>query len=178
MSRLGKRPIQIPDGVEVNISDAQVTAKGVKGELTTDILYGVSVKKEDNQITTSIESEENKAGWGTTWSNIRNIIEGVSKGFEKKLEINGVGYRANMQGKKLVLNLGYSHPVEFEAPEGIEITAEKNMITVSGADKQRVGQAAAVIREFRKPEPYKGKGIKYVDEHIRRKEGKKAAAAE
>lgn len=178
MSRLGKRPIQIPAGVEVSVTDSSVSAKGSKGELSTEILYGVSVKKEENSVITSIDNDNNKAAWGTTWSNIRNIILGVSEGFEKKLEINGVGYRGKMQGKKLVLNLGFSHQVEFEAPEGVEVKIEKNIITVSGADKQKVGQAAAVIREFKKPEPYKGKGIKYIDEHIRRKEGKKAASAE
>lgn len=178
MSRLGKRPISIPDGVEVTLSGKEATVKGSKGSLVVATPSVVKVEQKDKELILSIANPDDGAMWGTTWSNLRNAIEGVSKGFEKKLEINGVGYRANLQGKKLVMNLGFSHQVELEAPEGVDVAVEKNLITISGFDKQKVGQFAAEIRAKKKPEPYKGKGIKYIDEHIRRKAGKKAAASE
>lgn len=178
MSRLGKQPIKIADGVEVKLSPTEAVVKGPKGELSVRISRKVTVEQKDGELILSIANPDDGAMWGTTWSNLKNAIEGVSKGYEKKLEINGVGYRANAQGKKLVMNLGFSHPVEMEAPEGVEFAVEKNLITVSGFDKQKVGQFAAEIRAKKKPEPYKGKGIKYIDEHIRRKAGKKAVASE
>jgi large subunit ribosomal protein L6 len=178
MSRLGKQPIQIPDGVEITLSDKEAVVKGSKGTLAVRLSKKVTVKQEEKALILSIANPDDGAMWGTTWSNLKNAIEGVSQGFEKKLEINGVGFRANAQGKKLVMNLGFSHQVEMEAPEGIEFSVEKNLITVSGYDKQKVGQFAAEIRAKKKPEPYKGKGIKYIDEHIRRKAGKKAVASE
>lgn len=178
MSRLGKQPISIIDGVEVTLSDIKAVIKGPKGELTVAYPRTVKVEKNESKLILSIEDPANGAMWGTTWSNLRNAIEGVSKGFSKQLEVNGVGFRAAAQGKKLTMSLGFSHPVEMEAPEGVDIKVEKNLITISGFDKQKVGQFAAEIREKKKPEPYKGKGIKYIDEHIRRKAGKKAVASE
>ncbi|MBU1167613.1 50S ribosomal protein L6 [Patescibacteria group bacterium] len=179
MSRLGKQPLEIPDGVEVTIEDRKVDVKGSKGTLVVNINPRVKVEQKDKELILTVDNkEEDSVTWGMTWSNINNALQGVSKGFEKKLEINGVGYKAQAQGKKIVLSLGYSHPIELEAPEGIEFKVEENIITVSGYDKQEVGEMAAIIRSKKKPEPYKGKGIKYIDEHIRRKAGKKAATTE
>ena len=173
MSRIGKKPIAIPQGVEVNIDGNKVTVKGSKGTLTQEFLDSVSIAKEENNIVVTLVDSSKSNIHGLTRTLINNMIIGVSTGFEKALEINGVGYRAQKQGKKLVLTLGYSHPVEIEEVEGITIDVPaQNQIIVKGCDKQLVGQIAANIREKKLPEPYKGKGIKYADERIRRKEGK------
>ena len=173
MSRIGKSPITIPEGVEVKIEGNVVTVKGPKGTLTQEFLPCVTIAQENNEIKVTVDNENNGNIHGLTRTLISNMIIGVTEGFEKTLEVNGIGYRAQKQGKKLVLTLGYSHPVEVEEPEGITIDVPaQNSIIVKGIDKQLVGQVAANIREYKLPEPYKGKGIKYVGEHIRRKEGK------
>lgn len=178
MSRIGIRPIEIKEGIEIAIDNKNVvTVKGPKGTLSEAIPQDIKVAKEENSIvvTRPTETKRHKSLHGLSRSLINNMVEGVTNGYQKKLELNGVGYRANLQGKKLVLNLGYSHPVEMEQPEGIELEVpSQTEIIVKGANKQQVGNYAAKIRELRKPEPYKGKGIKYVDEYIRRKEGKTA----
>ena len=176
MSRIGRMPIAIPAGVTVTIAENnKVTVKGPKGTLERVLPAEMSIKEEDGQIIVTRPSDlkKMKSLHGLTRTLINNMIVGVTAGYEKKLEINGVGYRAQKQGKKLVLNLGYSHPVEMEDPEGLESTMEgQNVIIVKGIDKEKVGQYAAEIRDKRRPEPYKGKGIKYADEVIRRKVGK------
>lgn len=177
MSRIGLKPIEVPQGVEVKMDGNTVTVKGPKGELTRSLHSDITVNIQENEITFERPSnnKEHRALHGTTRSLISNMVIGVHKGFEKTLDIIGVGYRAQMQGKKLVLNAGYSHPVEIEAAEGIEIEVPKNtQIIVKGIDKELVGAVAANIRAVRSPEPYKGKGIRYVDEYVRRKEGKTA----
>ncbi len=184
MSRIGKKTIEIPQGVEVKLTDRltgrEVKVKGPKGELTQLIPLELEVSLEEKELKVSPrrKTKNSAALWGLWRSLISNMIEGVTEGFEKKLEVNGVGYRVNLEGKKLVLHLGFSHPIEIEAPEGIEFKVEKNLISVSGIDKQLVGQIAAKIRSKKKPEPYKGKGIKYIDEVIRRKAGKKTVGTE
>lgn len=182
MSRIGKQPINIPEGVEVTIEDSHnvVSVKGKKGELQKRFSNVLILKKEDKQVTVvpkNKSSKQSKMLWGLTRSLISNMVKGVSEGYEKSLQIEGVGYKANVSGKILTLNLGFSHPVDVEAPEKIELKVDKNIITVSGIDKGLVGQVAANIRSFRKPEPYKGKGIRYVGEVVRRKAGKKAVAS-
>ena len=173
MSRIGKNPIEIPAGVEVKIENNVVTVKGPKGTLTETFLDCVTIAQEGNQVVVSVENEANGNIHGLTRTLINNMVIGVTNGFEKTLEVNGIGYRAQKQGKKLVLTLGYSHPVEFEEMEGITLEVPNpNTIVVKGIDKQLVGQVAANIREKRQPEPYKGKGIKYAGERIIRKEGK------
>lgn len=175
MSRIGKLPIEVPAGVTVTIGEGNVvTVKGPKGTLTRTLAGAMNVALEDNQVvvTRPNDLKKNRSLHGLTRTLIANMVEGVTNGFTKVLEINGVGYRAQKQGKKLVLSLGYSHPVEMEDPEGITTTVEANKIIVAGISKEQVGQFAAEIRFKRPPEPYKGKGIKYVDETIRRKEGK------
>lgn len=175
MSRIGKRPIDLPSGVEVTLGEGNITVKGAKGVLKRDIPAGISVSQEDNQLIVkrASDAKEHRSLHGLTRALIANMVQGVDKGFEKKLELVGTGYRAAVQGKKLVLNVGYSHTVEFEPPEGIEFeTPAATRITIKGIDKEKVGHIAATIREVRKPEPYKGKGIKYEDEKIRRKAGK------
>ena len=176
MSRIGRLPIDIPAGVEVKIEEGnKVTVKGPKGTLEKCLPVEMTIKQEDNQVvvTRPNDLKKMKSLHGLTRSLIANMITGVSEGYEKKLEINGVGYSAQKQGKKLVLALGYSHPVEMEDPEGIETTVDgTNVIIVKGISKEKVGQYAAEIRAKRAPEPYKGKGIKYSDEVIRRKVGK------
>ncbi len=176
MSRIGRLPIDIPAGVEVTVADGnQVTVKGPLGTLVESLPAEMDIKVENNQVvvTRPNDLKKMKSLHGLTRTLIANMVTGVTKGYEKVLEINGVGYRAQKQGKKLILSLGYSHPVEMEDPEGIETVLEgQNKITVKGINKQKVGQFAAEIREKRKPEPYKGKGIKYADETIRRKVGK------
>ena len=175
-ARIGRMPIAIPAGVTVTIAENnKVTVKGPKGTLERVLPAEMSIKEEDGQIIVSRPSDlkKMKSLHGLTRTLINNMIVGVTAGYEKKLEINGVGYRAQKQGKKLVLSLGYSHPVEMEDPEGLESTMEgQNVIIVKGIDKEKVGQYAAEIRDKRRPEPYKGKGIKYADEVIRRKVGK------
>ena len=176
MSRIGRMPIAIPAGVTVEVAENnKVTVKGPKGTLERVLPAEMSIKEEDGQIIVTRPSDlkKMKSLHGLTRTLINNMIVGVTAGYEKKLEINGVGYRAQKQGKKLVLSLGYSHPVEMEDPEGLESTMEgQNVIIVNGIDKEKVGQYAAEIRDKRRPEPYKGKGIKYADEVIRRKVGK------
>ncbi|KKQ94614.1 MAG: 50S ribosomal protein L6 [candidate division CPR2 bacterium GW2011_GWC1_39_9] len=178
MSRIGKLPIEIPSGVTVDLEQNLVKVIGAKGSLELEVSDLLVIKKDEASITVVPKEETTSARqlWGLTRTLVSNMVIGVSEGYEKKLEIVGIGYKAQMQGNKLVVNAGYSHPVEFNPPEGISLKVEKNTITVSGFDKQLVGQAAANIREIRKPEPYKGKGIKYVGEHIRRKAGKAAKA--
>ena len=176
MSRVGMNPVSVPEGVSVTIADGEVTANGKLGKLSYRFVEDVDVAMKDGFITVMPKSDARHAlnMWGTTRSQIFNLVKGVDEGFSVNLEINGVGYRAAVEGKKLILQLGYSHNVDFSIPEGVTIKCAKpTEITVLGANKQQVGQVAANIRSFRKPEPYKGKGIKYVDEYILRKEGKK-----
>lgn len=176
MSRIGNRIITIPEGVIVENVDNIVTVKGPKGTLTQQMLKDITMKVEGNQLTFERLNESAKAMHGTMNALVKNMIVGVTEGYAKGLEIVGVGYRFNVQGKKLVINAGYSHPVEMEVPEGLTVESVSNTeITVKGIDKMLVGEFAANIRKVRQPEPYKGKGIRYKDEHIRRKEGKKAA---
>lgn len=173
MSRIGVKPIAVPAGVEVTINNKDVTVKGPKGTLSMTVMDTVNVEFKDAVITVTRASDNDKAAHGLTRSLIANMVIGVTDGFEKKLEINGVGYRAAKQGNKLNLTVGYSHPVEIFDTEDVTIEVpDQNTILVKGADKQKVGQMAAEIRKIRPPEPYKGKGIKYAEEHIRRKEGK------
>ncbi|MFH1509315.1 MAG: 50S ribosomal protein L6 [bacterium] len=179
MSRIGKLPITIPEKVTCKIEQDEFIVSGPKGELTTKIPNGAEVKIDDKNIIVELKKDEgNNAIWGLTRSLINNSVIGVSEGFEKKLIIEGVGYRAVMKGKILELSVGFSHSVEYNPPEGVEIKVEKEFIIVSGRDKQMVGQAAAEIRKVKKPEPYKGKGIRYEDEHVRRKIGKRATGTE
>jgi large subunit ribosomal protein L6 len=176
MSRIGKKPIAVPSGVTANVEGQTVKMKGPKGNLSVALHDDVSVKLEGGQIKIDPRSETKRARsqWGTSRTLVSNLIAGVTKGFERKLEINGVGYRAAVQGKNLQLALGYSHDVIYPIPEGITIATPKPVeIVITGSDRQKVGQVAAEIREYRPPEPYKGKGIKYSDERIFRKEGKK-----
>lgn len=175
MSRIGNKPIEIPSGVTVAKDGNKVTVKGPKGELTNTFHAEMIINIEDNTITVSRPSDakDHRSMHGTTRSLLANMVEGVSKGFEKSLELIGVGYRAQKQGKKLVLNVGYSHPVEFNPEDGIEIDVPSNTkVVVKGYNKERVGALAADIRAVRPPEPYKGKGIRYEGEYVRRKEGK------
>ncbi|MEN6463217.1 MAG: 50S ribosomal protein L6 [Syntrophomonas sp.] len=175
MSRIGKKPISLPAGVEIDIQGNLVTTKGPKGLLTYEVSDGLTLVQEGNELLVQRpdDSKQYRALHGLNRALIANMVEGVTKGFERKLELVGVGYRAQMQGKKLVINIGFSHPVEVEAPEGIEFEVPAaTKITIKGIDKQLVGNTAAHIRAIRKPEPYKGKGIKYDNEVVRRKAGK------
>jgi large subunit ribosomal protein L6 len=176
MSRLGKKPIEIPEGVDVEIKNSVVSVKGPKGILDRDFKDFVKIDKQDKiiQLLPVSKGERAKAFWGTYTSHLKNMIEGVKEGFSKELVLEGVGFRVAIEGKDLVFNVGFSHPVKFKIPEGVEIKVEKNNIEISGIDKQLVGQTAAEIRALKKPEPYKGKGIRYKDEVVRRKAGKKA----
>lgn len=183
MSRLGKQPIEIPAGVEVTLNSDTITVKGPKGELHQQLHPSIKVEVSEQEngksIVVSISDKKDKSGpalWGLFRQLINNLVVGVTDGFSRQLEVNGVGYRAAAAGNVLTLNLGYSHPVDFTLPAGIEAKVEKNVITISGIDKQLVGEVSAQVRKKRKPEPYKGKGIKYVDEVIRRKAGKTAAS--
>jgi len=176
MSRIGQKPVAVPDGTDVQIVDQLVRAKGKLGELSVSLPREVTISLEDNLIWVKPREQSKRAlaMWGTSQAIVSNLVTGVTEGFAKTLEITGVGYRAAVQGKTLNLQLGYSHDINFPIPEGIEIKCEnQTTIEVSGADKQAVGQVAAEIRAFRKPEPYKGKGIRYRGEQILRKEGKK-----
>ncbi len=178
MSRIGNKPIPLPKGVEVKQDGSNLTVKGPKGSLLTAVVTGIGVKIENNVVTFSRSAEEGRvrAAHGLMRALIANNVKGVSEGFKKELDIVGVGYRAEVKGKEVVFQLGYSHPVRFPIPAGIEIAidAKTGHITISGIDKQKVGQVAAEIRALREPDPYKGKGIKYADEVIRRKAGKAA----
>lgn len=181
MSRLGKLPIEFKPGTQVKIENGFITVKGPKGELRQKLDEIVDVKIEENKLLVDVKDRQNrqdKTYMGLYRSLINNMVKGVEEGFEKSLEINGVGYRAAVQGRKLIVSAGFSHPVDFPLPEGINAIVEGNVIKVSGSDKQLVGETAARIRKIRKPEPYLGKGIKYVDEVIRRKEGKTASKGE
>jgi large subunit ribosomal protein L6 len=176
MSRIGRNPVTIPQGVTVDITGSTLTAKGKLGTLTLAVSNEVTAAVEDGKVVVTPNSETKRArmNWGTTRALVNNMVAGVSKGFATNLEINGVGYRAAVQGKNLVLQLGYSHDVTFPIPADVKIVCEKpTSISITGSDRQRVGQIAAVLRSYRAPEPYKGKGIKYVTETVRRKEGKK-----
>lgn len=176
MSRIGNRIITVPAGVTVELNDNIVTVKGPKGQLTQPMLKDITMKQEENQITLERKNENAKAMHGTMNALITNMIKGVTDGYAKTLEIIGVGYRFNVQGQKLVISAGYSHPVNMEVPAGLTVEANGNTeITIKGIDKVLVGEFAAKVRKVRQPEPYKGKGIRYKDEHIVRKEGKKAA---
>lgn len=178
MSRIGKRELVIPEGVTVNVNDNNVKVSGKLGEMELNIKPGLKVETNDGKVLVkrSNDSKEQKQLHGTTNANIANMLTGVSTGFKKELEINGVGYKFAVQGNTLTINAGYSHPVKLDAPAGIKLECpSQTELTISGFNKQVVGQFAAQVREVREPEPYKGKGIKYKDETIRRKEGKKAA---
>lgn len=176
MSRIGNRVLTIPENVSVVVNGTNVTVKGPKGELSTDVNKHITVKVEGNEVVITRDNDNYKNFHGTTNANIKNMIIGVSEGFEKKLESVGVGYRFALKGNELVVTAGYSHPVNVAIPSGITLEAPSNTeLTVKGIDKCQVGEFAANIRKIRQPEPYKGKGIRYKDEHIRRKEGKKAS---
>ena len=174
MSRIGKLPIEIPSGVTITVGSDEITVKGAKGELTVPHLSDVTVTSDDGVISVVRKDDERtaKSQHGLQRTLINNAVEGVTKGFEKRLEVNGVGFRVASSNNELDMALGFSHPVKYKAPEGINITNDKMVIIVSGIDKQQVGQVAAEIRSLKKPEPYKGKGIKYADEQILRKAGK------
>jgi len=180
MSRIGKKPIQIPAGVQVAVEGQKITVKGPKGELHKEIHPDINIEKTDKEIKVSIKKETKKSAglWGLSRTLIFNLIEGVTKGYEKKLDIQGVGFKANVEAGDLVLTVGFSHPVKVKKAEGITFSVEKNIITIAGQNKELVGQTADKIRKIRKPEPYKGKGIRYLGEVVRKKVGKKAVGAE
>ena len=174
MSRVANNPVQLPSGVEVKLSGSDLTVKGSKGTLELSLVDGIQVSQDDNVLTFAYESDKSKAMAGTTRALVNNMVKGVSEGWEKKLVLNGVGYRAKASGKSVNLTVGLSHPVDYQLPEGVSAeTPSQTEIGVKGIDKQAVGQAAAEIRSYRPPEPYKGKGIRYADEYVRRKEAKK-----
>jgi large subunit ribosomal protein L6 len=179
MSRIGKLPVEIPEGVTVTIDGRNINVTGPKGELNQKLMPGFELEQKENRLELSVTGDKNALGkyYGLMRTLLANMVIGVSEGFSKVLEVNGVGFRVSLQGQKLVLNLGFSHPIEYTAPDGIQLNVEQTTITVSGIDKQKVGEVAAEIRSYKKPEPYKGKGIKYQDEVIRRKAGKAAAKA-
>lgn len=181
MSRLGKLPIELPDGIQAKLEHGFIIVKGPKGELKTRLHDLVKVDITDKEIRVGVKNQSDRrenALWGLFRTLIKNMAEGVNHGYEKKLEINGVGYKASVSGAKLTLNVGYSHPVIYQLPEGIKTEVQANIIVINGIDKQLVGETAAQIRKIRKPEPYKGKGIKYVDEVLRHKAGKTAGKTE
>ena len=181
MSRIGKQIIEIPAGVTVTATDDSITVKGPKGELTRPTHSLVSVVLNENTVSVDVVNKENKLErslWGTFASHIKNMIVGVTEGYKKELEVNGVGYRVAMQGTDLKIEVGFSHPVIYKVIPEVKASVEKNKITIEGIDKEKVGQVASEIRSIKKPEPYKGKGIKYIDEVIRRKAGKAAKAGE
>ncbi|MDQ6989801.1 MAG: 50S ribosomal protein L6 [Mariprofundaceae bacterium] len=177
MSRIGKQPVSIPAGVEVTVKADSISVKGANATMESPLFANISAKVEGNRLTlecSDLGTKKTKANFGLARSLVANNVIGVSKGFSKDLELRGVGYRAKVQGKNLDLSLGFSHPVIYALPDGIEAKVEKSIITISGVDKQRVGQVAAEIRAYRPPEPYKGKGVRYVGEHVATKEGKRA----
>ena len=174
MSRIANSPVELPSGVEIKIDGTQLTVKGSKGSLELSLVDGVQVSQDDKVLNIAYQDDSAKAMAGTTRSLINNMVVGVSEGWEKKLVLNGVGYRAKASGKSVNLTVGLSHPVDYQLPEGVSAeTPSQTEVVVKGIDKQAVGQAAAEIRSFRPPEPYKGKGIRYADEYVRRKEAKK-----
>lgn len=178
MSRIGRQTIEIPQGVTAEVTDGNFSVKGPKGELSRKFKKEVEVVIEDNAITFKPKSETlfAKAMWGTTASHVANMVKGVTEGYEKKLVVEGVGYKVELQGKDLVLSVGFSHQVKMPVPEGLEVKVEKNTISIAGPDKEQVGLFASKVRLVKKPEPYKGKGIRYENEVVRRKQGKKAVA--
>jgi len=180
MSRIGKKTVAIPEGVEIKVSGQNISVKGPKGSINFDFHHDIEVKYSGNeiQVTAKRQTKQSWALWGLTRMLIANMIQGVTKGFEKQLELQGVGFRMAVQGKKINMALGFSHPVEIDIPEGLEAKIEKNILTISGIDKQKVGQFSASIRARKKVEPYKGKGFRYVGEVVRKKAGKKAVGAE
>jgi large subunit ribosomal protein L6 len=181
MSRIGRKPIALPAGVSLTVADRVVTVKGAKGSLTTELHPHVTLAVDGQTANVSVtdpDRKQDRALWGLFRALVANMVRGVTEGFEKKLEVHGIGYKAAASGKKITLSVGFSHPVEFPLPDGVEGKVEKNVITISGIDKQLVGDTAARIRQIRPPEPYKGKGIKYADEVVRRKAGKVVKAAE
>ena len=175
MSRIGKKPIEIPEGVEIKIDDGKVTIKGPKGELFREVRPEIKVELKEGKIFVlpKIKTKRTKAFWGLTRALLNNMVKGVTEGYEKKLEIRGLGYKAKLEGDNLVLMVGFTHPVKINIPDEIKVSVEKNIITVSGIDKELVGLIAAKTRKVKPPEPYKGKGIRYVGEQVRRKAGKK-----
>lgn len=180
MSKIGKKPITIPEGIVAKITGKEVKIKGPKGELAMNIDPAINIELKDKEIILTIaeQTKGNKSIWGTTRMLISNMIAGVTKGFEKRLEIQGIGFKAALKGKdKIILNVGYTHPVELTAPQGVEFKLDKNIIIISGIDKQKVGQITAEIRAVKPPEPYLGKGIRYVGEVVKRKAGKKVVSA-
>jgi len=180
MSKIGSKPVNIPEGVTIEVKDDVVEVKGKNGVLTVPVLSGVTMEIKDGEMSfeTSKKTKQALSNWGTMRSLVQNAVLGSMENFSKELIVEGVGYRANVEGKDLVLGLGFSHPVKFSIPDGIEISVEKNSIKISGKDKAQVGETAAKIRSFRKPEPYKGKGIRYSDETVKIKAGKKAVGSE
>lgn len=178
MSRVGRKPIPIPKGVEIKVAGRTVSVKGPKGQLSREIGEGLELEIDGAvaHVRQNRTGREAGAMFGLTRTLINNMVEGVSEGFSKSLEIHGTGYRAQVQGQKLVLNLGHSHPIEYPLPQGISAAVDQNKLTLSGIDKELLGQVSAEVRRFRPPEPYKGKGVRYVDEHVRRKAGKSAGA--
>ena len=179
MSRIGKKPVPVPKGVTVNIKEGMVAIKGPKGELKRAIPEGVTVKLQGEEVVSARadDSRLNRAKHGMIRALVANMVRGVTQGFTRELEINGVGYKAEVKGKSVTFTLGYSHVIDFPLPQGIEAKVEKNRVSLTGVDRELVGQVAAKVRRLRPPEPYKGKGIKYVEEHIRRKVGKTGAGA-
>ncbi len=179
MSKVGKKPITIPQEVTVTLTDALLTVKGKEGTITLPILPHTKLELKENvlSVTSTGDDMQARANWGTMRALAQNAVNGVSAGFTKELEIQGVGFRANMEGNNLVLNLGFTHPIKFETPEGIKITVEKSFVKIFGANRNLVGQVAAKIRSYKKPEPYKGKGIRYKGEVVKMKAGKKVAGA-
>jgi len=175
MSRVGKKPVPIPEKVDIKLEDRVITVKGAKGVLSRTIHPDVSIDVGDGEVTVSIQKTDKKTRslWGTTRAHIANMVHGVSQGFERILEINGIGYRAELKGDSIEFNLGYSHPINFKLPDGVSALIEKPGVKLMGIDKEKLGFAASSIRALRPPEPYKGKGVKYKDEHIIRKEAKK-----
>lgn len=178
MSRIGRKPVTIPSGVQVTLKEKKLTVKGPKGELSRLVPELVDIKVDKAQVTFERHGDDGptRARHGLARALVNNMVEGVTKGFERKLEINGVGYKAEVAGSKLTLALGYSHPVVYELPKGISAKVDKNQLTLTGVDRELLGQTAAKVRSFRPPEPYKGKGIKYLEEFIKRKVGKTGAA--
>lgn len=176
MSRVGKKPIEISDKIKIAYSDRILTVSGDKGTLTRTIHPDVNLNIEDNSLTVTIDNMDKRTRslWGMTRAIVANMVTGVTQGFERALEINGIGYRAEISGKNILFNLGYSHPIDFPLPEGISASIEKNIIKLSGIDKDLLGYTASTIRSLRPPEPYKGKGVKYAEEYIQRKAGKTA----
>jgi len=176
MSRIGQKPILIPEDVEINIEGQEVTVKGPQGSLSFEVRPELGVEKKEDKLVVVPQSDDKQvpALWGTTRARLANMVKGVKEKFEKRLEIRGIGYKARQKGDKLILDLGFSHPVEMNKPDGIDLEVEKDKIKVSGINKEKVGEFAAKIRSIRPPEPYKGKGVRYEGEHVERKEGKKA----